>query len=277
MTNDLKPAISDVCDRGACETCFEDEIDACGHECHGPLDGVAAESSTGGRHVHDPAAGVAPVRRRGARATQLPPGSRGWPGTVSPDAVPGSSSSSQPSGRQAARRPDPGPAGADPATACRLPAPSGRGRTRTPAAGVGASTVPAAGLQGRMWTLELPAGLPLLSLNGREHWAARHRKTQALKDAAIVMARKTRLPRLEHVSIVAEYQPPDRRRRDADNPVASVKAAIDGIVAAGCLPGDDSPRYVAEITCRIGPVYPKGRLVLHIAELPPLVAADGAA
>jgi len=264
--------ISDVCDRGACETCFEDEIDACGHECHGLLDGVAAESSTGGRHVYDPAASVPPDAA--VPVSAIPPGAAGRDVPVSPVAG-ASPHSSSPRERHAARKAGPGTGEADPGI--HMHASPGRGRARTPAAGAGASPVPAAGLQGRMWTLELPAGLPLLSLNGREHWAARHRKTQALKDAAIVMARKTRLPRLEHVSIVAEYQPPDRRRRDADNPVASVKAAIDGIVAAGCLPGDDSPRYVAEITCRIGPVYPKGRLVLHIAELPPLVAADGAA
>ena len=42
---------------------------------------------------------------------------------------------------------------------------------------------------------------------------------------------------------------------------------IDGIVAAGCLINDDSPRYVAEVTCRIGVPYPKGRLLLHLTEV----------
>ena len=80
----------------------------------------------------DPAAEVAPVPRRGARATH-PPGLRGRPGTVSPDAVPGPCLSSQPSGRQAARKPDPGAGAEDPAAGNRVPSAPGRGRTRTPA------------------------------------------------------------------------------------------------------------------------------------------------
>lgn len=86
------------------------------------------------------------------------------------------------------------------------------------------------------------------------------------------MARQARIPRLERVSVVAEYQPPDQRRRDADNPAPSVKACIDGIVAAGVLDDDESPRYVAEIICRIGEPYPGGRMVLFLAEVPELAA-----
>ena len=138
--------------------------------------------------------------------------------------------------------------------------------------------MPAAGLQGRTWTLKLPAGLPLLSLNGREHWAARHRKTQALKDAATVMARQARLPRLQRVSVVAEYQPPNlRRRRDAENTCApSAKACLDGIVAAGVLEDDECPRYVTGIFCTIGEPYPKGRLVLHLTEVEAATGGDAA-
>ena len=137
--------------------------------------------------------------------------------------------------------------------------------TQDPAVGaVVADSAPSAGP--RTYTIALPAGLKLLSLNDREHWGARHRKTQALKDAAIVMARKARLPRLERVCVVVELQPPDLRRRDADNPVLSAKACIDGLVAAGCLP-DDSAQYVTSVAGTIGPVYPKGRLVLHITEV----------
>ena len=120
----------------------------------------------------------------------------------------------------------------------------------------------------RTYTIALPAGLKLLNLNDRGHWAARYRRSQDLKKAACVMALKAKVPRLGRVSVVAEYQPPDRRHRDADNPVASVKAAIDGIVAAGVLPSDESPRYVESVTCRIGQPYPKGRLVLYVTEVP---------
>jgi crossover junction endodeoxyribonuclease RusA len=132
------------------------------------------------------------------------------------------------------------------------------------------ASVPRAGSAGRTFTIALPPGLALLNLNDRGHWAARYRRSQAIKKAAWALALQARIPRLERVSVTAEYQPPDRRHRDADNPVASVKAAIDGMVAAGCLPSDESPRYVATVTCSIGEPYPKGRLVLHLAELPAL-------
>ena len=142
------------------------------------------------------------------------------------------------------------------------------GTATSPAGGVGASTTPPAG--SRTYTIELPAGVKLLNLNDRGHWAARYRRSEALKKAAWALALQQKIPRLERVSIVAEYQPGDLRHRDPDNIAASAKALIDGLRAAKVLPEDDS-RYVAEVTCRIGPLYPKGRIVLHLTE----VAAAG--
>jgi crossover junction endodeoxyribonuclease RusA len=123
---------------------------------------------------------------------------------------------------------------------------------------------------GRTYTLALPPGLKLLSLNDRIHFSERYRRSEALKKAAWAMAIHRKVPRLERVSIVVEYQPRDRRLRDPDNIAASAKAAIDGCRAAGVLPQDDS-RHVTEVICRIGEPYPLGRLVLHLTE----VAATG--
>jgi crossover junction endodeoxyribonuclease RusA len=120
----------------------------------------------------------------------------------------------------------------------------------------------------RTFTIELPPGLPMLSLNDRDHWAARKRRSDELLKAAWAMALAARIPPLERVSVLAEYQPPDMRHRDADNPVASVKACIDGIVKAGVLPDDECPRYITEVICRIGEPYPRGRLVLTLTEVP---------
>lgn len=119
----------------------------------------------------------------------------------------------------------------------------------------------------REFVIELPAGLKVLSLNDRLHWAEKNRRAQALKKAAWVMALKQRIPHLERAAIAVEYQPPDRRHRDADNAAtASGKACIDGIVAAGVLADDESPRYVTGVTYTVGPPFPKGRLVLRITE-----------
>ena len=123
-------------------------------------------------------------------------------------------------------------------------------------------------IQQRAWTLEFPPGLPLLSLNGRLHWSERSRRNAAWKKAAWALAAAAHVPPLGRVTIAAEYQPPDRRRRDADNVMLAVKSCIDGIVATGALAGDDS-RFVAGVSCRIGERYPKGRLVLVITELTP--------
>ena len=108
--------------------------------------------------------------------------------------------------------------------------------------------------------------MKLLSLNDRLHFGERHRRTQDLKRAACVLALSKKIPRLERVSVVVEYQPRDRRERDADNISPSGKAALDGIVAAKVLV-DDSKAYVTGVECIIGEPYPLGRLVLHLTEV----------
>ncbi len=126
--------------------------------------------------------------------------------------------------------------------------------------------LPGSSSEPRTFTIELPPGLRILTLNGRQHWRARNELGQVIKDAAIIMTRKAKVPRLGRVAITAEYRPPDRRRRDADNIAAAVKYAIDGITAAGVLKGDDY-RYVASVTCTLGEPCPRGQLVLHVSEV----------
>ena len=120
----------------------------------------------------------------------------------------------------------------------------------------------------REFTIEMPPGLKLLSLNGRYHWSERSRRTAALKKAAWALALHQKIPPLGPVRIEVEFEPPDNRRRDADNAAtASGKPCIDGLVAAGVLP-DDSPQYVRYVTYRVGQTFaPKGRIVLVITEL----------
>ena len=86
------------------------------------------------------------------------------------------------------------------------------------------------------------------------------------------MALQAKVPPLSRIIVIAEYRPPDRRRRDADNIMASVKAAIDGIVIAGVIPDDECPRYVENIACTIGEPFPKGQLILHLIEAGPETA-----
>lgn len=123
------------------------------------------------------------------------------------------------------------------------------------------------GSTARTWTVELPAGLRLLSLNGREHWSARNRAAQSLKKAAWAMTVNAKVPRLERIGVQVLYDPPDRRRRDHDNLGATLKPLIDGIVAAGVV-SDDDTGHVAPPLCEItGTVHPRGRLRIVISEL----------
>lgn len=141
------------------------------------------------------------------------------------------------------------------------PAGGGRDTVEPPPAVRGAAV--------REFVIALPAGLPLLSLNDRKHWAASQVIGQQIKKAAWAMARSmvpATAPPLERVTVTVEYQPPDKRRRDADNLAASGKPAIDGLVLAGVLP-DDNSEHVTAVHYTIGPVCPRGRLVLHVREL----------
>ena len=182
--------------------------------------------------------------------SHMPPCGPASPGSVAPVAEPGPPSSSLPLTSV--------PRG----VAARIQAPPGG-----TAAKADRSLVLPGGTTGQTFTITLPAGMELLSLNDRLYWRERYNRAQVIKDAACVMARHAKVPPLGRAWIAVEYQPPDRRHRDADNPVASAKAAIDGIVLAGCLPDDECPLYVAGVWCTIGEIYPRGRLVLHLTEL----------
>lgn len=120
----------------------------------------------------------------------------------------------------------------------------------------------------RTFRLEMPAGMELLSLNDRLHWGTKNRRGQDLRKAMWALAKRARIPVLERVSITVEYQPPPlARRRDADNFSPSAKYMIDGLVDANVLP-DDNARHVSRVSYEFGDPFPKGRLVMHIEEVP---------
>lgn len=99
-----------------------------------------------------------------------------------------------------------------------------------------------------MWELDLPFRRPPLSLNDRMHWSVKARLTKEVRMIARVKARN--IPDLEKCSVELVWFVNDKRRRDTDNPVATLKALCDGLVDAEVVP-DDTPDYMIKLPVRI--------------------------
>ena len=86
------------------------------------------------------------------------------------------------------------------------------------------------------WVVELPWPSPRLSPNARGHWAttstakkAYRKKCRELGEAA-GLALVPKAP--TEVKVHLTFVPPDKRRRDWDNMLASMKSGLDGLADA---------------------------------------------
>jgi crossover junction endodeoxyribonuclease RusA len=116
------------------------------------------------------------------------------------------------------------------------------------------------------YELRLPWTTPPLSANDRRHWRA-----QAATVAGVrgwVRDNHGHLPRADHVVVTLTYYPRDRRRRDADNLVPTLKALCDGLVDAHVV-ADDTPAYMTKHMPVIAEPDGDPRLVLTIEEVTP--------
>lgn len=131
----------------------------------------------------------------------------------------------------------------------------------------------------RTWTLAIPPGTVLRTSNDRLHPMAAHKVNKALRELGQQLARDQRIPRIERADVLTTYIPPPRLRRDR-HPLASArvedagalaptaKHLIDGCRDAGVW-ADDNFRHVRrEIYQLIEGTCPRGRLKLHIIEVP---------
>jgi hypothetical protein len=115
--------------------------------------------------------------------------------------------------------------------------------------------------------IEMPQGMALLNSNDRHSWRLKARLTKDLRETAGWAARIMRIPPLERAHILAEYRPPDRRRRDPANLYPSFKACIDGLIDVKVLPDDDA-LHLDGPDMRLGEMFPPhGRLVMTITEV----------
>lgn len=86
----------------------------------------------------------------------------------------------------------------------------------------------------------LPWPPKALSPNARQHWAALANAKRAYRRACAWQAAEqgVRHTPAEKIAMSLVFVPPDRRRRDWDNLIASMKAGLDGL--ADVLGVDDS-------------------------------------
>lgn len=114
-----------------------------------------------------------------------------------------------------------------------------------------------------MMRIELPWPHPVLSPNARVHWAKLAKAKAAERAMAFFLAKEQGARPLDtdraHVRIT--FAPPDRRPRDRDNMISSMKAACDGI--ADVIRVDDSRWIVAYEV--IEPVK-RGSVYIEISE-----------
>ena len=112
----------------------------------------------------------------------------------------------------------------------------------------------------RSLTIELPWPSPKLSPNGRNHWAVLAKAKKLARGDALLLTQSAICsqgkPDLgDKIPVRITFYPPDNRRRDDDNMVASFKAYRDGI--ADALGVDDRcfrPHYFFEDAAKPGRV-----------------------
>jgi crossover junction endodeoxyribonuclease RusA len=84
---------------------------------------------------------------------------------------------------------------------------------------------------------------PPLTANQRLHWRERATRTAAIRSTTRFMAH--RIPELGRCEVELTWIVTDRRRRDADNIVPTLKAMCDGLVDAGVV-SDDTPNLMVK-------------------------------
>lgn len=100
-------------------------------------------------------------------------------------------------------------------------------------------------------TIDLPFDAPPLRSNDRMHWATKAKLTRDIRWHAAYTTRQTCIGPIDGpVVVTLVWVVTDNRRRDAGASAPTLKAALDGIVDAGLLPGDHH-QVVREERCRI--------------------------
>lgn len=106
----------------------------------------------------------------------------------------------------------------------------------------------------RSYRLDFPWPRPPLTANQRLHYMARSQKTRMVRETTMLLARAAQIPAGRHITVCLYWAPGDRRRRDADNLVPTLKACADALargrrrdwVGLELVP-DDTPAYMEKL------------------------------
>lgn len=121
------------------------------------------------------------------------------------------------------------------------------------------------------WVIRLPLARPL-TLNARQHWAVKAREVRQLRGDTLLLLRSQRIGHHDRVDVALTYYPKDRRRRDSDNLVATLKVACDAMIDAQIV-DDDDPAHMVKHMPVIAAPDGDPRLELTVTPLFPVLSA----
>ncbi len=112
----------------------------------------------------------------------------------------------------------------------------------------------------------LPLPSPALSPNARVHWGVKAAAVKSYREVAWAHALREMLgePPMDKATINPVFYWPDRRRRDDDNAVASLKAARDGLADGGVV-RNDADFVMAEAEFHVDRENPRVELIIQEA------------
>ena len=99
-------------------------------------------------------------------------------------------------------------------------------------------------------TIQIPEN-EWMSANSRMHWAAKSKRTAAIRHRAYIAARAAQLEPLNVAHVTVRVSGRVNNRMDPANAYPTIKAAIDGLVADyGLLPDDDDRHLIGPLMLR---------------------------
>lgn len=115
---------------------------------------------------------------------------------------------------------------------------------------------------------EIPGRLPGLNeiIDAAKHGKGKYQPYARMKEeyTSMVAWLAKKMPRYEKVALIITWYEPNQKR-DPDNIMAGQKFILDGLVAAGTIPGD-SQRYIAGIMHRFRVDKQNPRIEVEIIE-----------